>query len=42
MKLRLLWDMMAVLAGVALLALTFWGYGAVGSIWLLQALPGCG
>ena len=28
--------------GALLLAWTFWGYGAVGPVWLLQALPGCG
>ena len=41
MTLRSLWAPMAVGAGVALLALAFWDYGAVGAIWLLQALPGC-
>jgi hypothetical protein len=40
MKLRPLRAAMAAGAGVALLALAFWGYGAVGPIWLLQALPG--
>jgi hypothetical protein len=41
MKLRLPWAAMAAAAGVALLTLAFWGYGALGSVWLLQALPGC-
>lgn len=41
MKLRQAWTAMAAAAAVALLALAFWGYGAVGSVWLLQALPGC-
>lgn len=41
MTLRLLWAAMATAAAVALLALAFWGYAAVGSVWLLQALPGC-
>lgn len=42
MTLRTLWAALAAAAGVALLALAFWGYGAIGSVWLMQALPGCG
>lgn len=41
MKLCPPWAAMAAAAGIALLTLVFWGYGAVGSVWLLQALPGC-
>jgi hypothetical protein len=41
MKLRPPWAAIAVAAGDALPTLAFWGDGAVGSVWLLQALPGC-
>lgn len=41
MTLRTLGAALAAAAGVALLVLAFWGYGAIGSVWLVQALPWC-
>jgi hypothetical protein len=41
MTLRWLARAMVVLLGTAGLALVAWSYGALGPVWLLQALPGC-
>lgn len=42
MTMRGLAKAIVALACIAGLALVAWSYGALGPVWLLQALPACG